>query len=283
MSRTLLALHAHPDDESSKGAGTVARYAAAGVRCILVTATGGEAGDVLNPALDTPDVHARLPELRRAELGEAVRIIGFDRVELLGYRDSGMPDSPHNAHPDAFANADYAGALEAVVRLVRKEQPQVLLGYDEHVRYPHPDHVLVHRLGLDAFAAAADPAAFPGAGPPWEVAKLYAPTFTWARLDALHRAMVARTGSSPLEEWLARRGDEPDPAELTRIDVTGYLATARAALRAHRTQIDPDGPWFQVPEELVAEVYPYEDFVLLASRVGLDRGEGDLFSRIPPA
>ncbi len=132
MSRTLLALHAHPDDESSKGAGTVARYAAAGVRCILVTATGGEAGDVLNPALDTPDVHARLPELRRAELGEAVRIIGFDRVELLGYRDSGMPDSPHNAHPDAFANADYAGALEAVVRLVRKEQPQVLLGYDEH-------------------------------------------------------------------------------------------------------------------------------------------------------
>ncbi len=276
----LLAIHAHPDDESSKGAGTVARYAAGGTRCVLVTATGGEAGDVLNPALDRPEVRARLVELRLAELQEAVRIIGYHRLELLGYRDSGMPGTPPNAHPDAFVNASYDEVLERVVRLVREERPHVVLGYDEHVRYPHPDHLLVHRVALDAFEAAADPDRFPTAGTPWAAAKLYAPVRTWARLDALHRAMLDRTGDSPLAEWLERRGDDPDPPHLTRVDVTGYVATARAALAAHRTQVDPAGPWFQVAQEVVEEVYPYEDFALLATRTGPDAAGDDLFEGI---
>ncbi len=280
MDRTLLALHAHPDDESSKGAGTVARYADEGVRCVLVTATGGEAGDVLNPELDRPDVHERLPELRRAELGEAVGIIGYQRLVLLGYRDSGMPDTEPNAHPDAFVNAPFDEALERVVAVIRAERPQVVLGYDEHVRYPHPDHVRVHQLALTGFEAAADPQRFPEAGEPWAVAKLYAPVFTRARLLALHAAMVARTGASPLGEWLERRGDAPDPADVTRIDVGPYLGRARAALRSHRTQVDPKGGWFQVPEDLVAEVYPYEDFVLLASRVDADAQASDLFEGV---
>ncbi len=278
----LLALHAHPDDESSKGAGTVARYAAGGARCVLVTATGGEAGDVLNPALDRPDVRERLAELRRAELENAARIIGYQRVELLGYRDSGMPGTSPNGHPAAFVNAPYEEVLERVVGLVRAERPHVVLGYDEHVRYPHPDHLLVHRVAIDAFEAAADPARFPAAGAPWEAAKLYAPVRTWARLDALHRAMLERTGESPLADWLERRGDEPDPLRLTRIDVAGYVATGRAALAAHRTQVDPSGPWFQVPVEVVEAAYPYEDFSLLASRVGPDAGRGDLFEGVDP-
>ncbi len=283
MPRALLALHAHPDDESSKGAGTVARYAAGGARCVLVTATGGEAGDVLNPALDRPEVRARLPELRRAELEEAVRLIGYHRLELLGYRDSGMPGTPPNDHPDAFVNAPYDDVLERVVRLIREERPHVVLGYDEHARYPHPDHLLVHRVALDAFEVAADPARFPDAGEPWAAAKLYAPVRTWARLDALHRAMLDRTGESPLSDWLERRTDDDhDPPDLTRIDVTGYVATARAALAAHRTQVDPGGPWFDVPEEVVEEVYPYEEFVLLGSRAGPDAARDDLFEGVAP-
>ncbi len=280
MPHVLLALHAHPDDESSKGAGTVARYAAAGVRCVLVTATGGEAGDILNPAMDRPEVRERLPEVRRAELDEAVRLLGYDRLELLGYRDSGMPGTPPNEHPDAFVNADYGEVVERVVRLIREERPQVVVGYDDHVRYPHPDHLLVHRVALDAFEAAADPARFPGAGPAWAAAKLYAPVRTWARLTALHEAMLRRTGASPLAEWLERRGDEPDPPQLTRIDVTGFGATARAALAAHRTQVDPEGPWFAVPLEVVEAAYPYEDFELLATRVGPDRAGDDLFEAV---
>ncbi len=279
MSRILLALHAHPDDESSKGAATVARYADEGVRTVLVTATGGEAGDILNPAMNRPDVKERLAELRQAELEEAVRIIGYDRLVLLGYRDSGMPGSDHNAHPDAFANVPFDEALAAVVALVREERPQVMLGYDEHRRYPHPDHLRVHDLSLAAFEAAADPALFPEAGPPWEVERLYAPFFTRARLLALHEAMLARTGASPLEAWLERRGAEPDPEPIVSVPVGGHLDRARDALRSHRTQVDPEGAWFQVPAELVREVYPYEDFVLMASRRGpVVPGPGELFT-----
>ncbi len=154
---TLLAIHAHPDDESSKGAATVARYSAAGYRCVLVTATGGEAGDILNPALDRPDVKERLFELRREELYEAAEIIGYDHVIELGYRDSGMPDTEANHHPEALANADFDEVLGRIVEIVRREQPSIILGYDDHERYPHPDHLVVHDLSCAVFDAAADP------------------------------------------------------------------------------------------------------------------------------
>src|SRR5579863_3715859 len=95
----LLTVHAHPDDEASKGAGTVARYHAAGVRTTLVTCTGGEEGEILNPAMDRPEIRDNLVEVRRAELDRAAAIIGYDEVILLGYRDSGMPDSEANADP----------------------------------------------------------------------------------------------------------------------------------------------------------------------------------------
>ncbi len=282
MTLTLVALHAHPDDESSKGAGTVARYAAAGYRCVLITATGGEAGDVLNPAMDRPEVRERLPEIRAGELDEAAAIIGYHRVVKLGYRDSGMPDTEPNRHPDAFANAPFDEALRAVVRVIREERPQVLMGYDEHERYPHPDHIRVHDLGIAAFTAAADPERYPGAGPAWRVDKLYAPYFTQAKLMAMHQAMLDRDGESPLGEWLERRGDEPDPA-VTSVDVGDFIGRARDALRAHRTQVDPNGAWFQVPESVVREVYPWEDFVLLAARVPTGDDESDLFAGIAAA
>lgn len=281
MAPTLLAVHAHPDDESSKGAATVARYASAGVRCVLVTATGGEAGDVLNAAMDLPGIRQNLAEIRRQELAEAAAIIGYDEVILLGYRDSGMPDTQDNRHPAAFVNASPVEVLGRLVAIVRAEKPQVLLGYDSHEWYPHPDHIRIHELGVEVFNAAGDPARFPEAGPPWEVSKLYAPLFTVARVAVLHRAMEERGMESPFAGWLSRL-EEVDGAEkrVTSVDVTDQIERGRAALRAHRTQIDPDGFWFQVPVELVREVYPYEDFELLRTRVEVDPDEDDLFAGI---
>jgi mycothiol S-conjugate amidase len=186
----LLTVHAHPDDESSKGAGTVARCHAEGVHTVLVCCTGGEEGEILNPALDTPEVHARLAEIRIEELTKATGIIGYDEVVMLGYRDSGMPDSEANANPDSFAQAPLEEAVGRLVAIVRRTRPQVMVVYgDEQSGYPHPDHLRVHDVGVAAFHAAGDPGRFPEAGPPWQPTKLYYTVFSAARF----RASAGRT------------------------------------------------------------------------------------------
>lgn len=278
MSRSLLAIHAHPDDESSKGAATVAKYVAEGVRAVLVTATGGEAGDILNPAMDTAEVSENLAEVRAAELAAAARIIGFDDVVMLGYRDSGMPDSEANGHPEAFCHQSFDDVLGRLVEIVRSERPDVVLVYDAHEFYPHPDHLRVHELSKALVAAAADGSMFPDLGAPWQITKLYAPVFTSDRITALHQAMLDTVGESPFALWIERMGAFEDPKrQLTKVDVTGFVDLGREALRAHRTQVDPDGFWFAVPTDLVESVYPWEDFELLYSGVGWSEGEDDLF------
>lgn len=277
----LIALHAHPDDESSKGAATVARYVDEGVTAVLVTATGGEAGDILNPAMDRPEVKENLAAVRRQELAEAAAVIGYKEVEMLGYRDSGMPDTEDNARSEAFVNADHGDVLARLVAIVRSYKPHVMLGYDSHERYPHPDHLAIHRYGLDLFAAAADPALFPETGAPWMVSKLYAPIFSVSRLSALHHAMLEAGHESPYEEWLERMEQDTDRGKrITSVAVGTTIGRGREALRAHRTQVDPDGFWFQIPEELAVGAYPFEDFELLATRVTVEPGEDDLFAGI---
>lgn len=281
MSQTLLALHAHPDDESSKGAATVARYVSEGHRAVLVTATGGEAGDILNPAMDRPDILNNLKQVRADELAEAARIIGFDDVALLGYRDSGMPDSDANNHPDAFCHQPFDTVLEDVVRIVRREKPSVILGYDAHEFYPHPDHLMVHRLSVALVSAAASPTVFPDAGPPWAVKKLYAPVFTMDRITTLDRVMREATGASPFEGWLERLDGVQQPdRQITKVDVSGFINLGRDALRAHRTQVDPAGFWFSVPVDVMETAYPWEDFELLYSDVGWSESESDLFAGV---
>jgi mycothiol S-conjugate amidase len=275
---TLLAIHAHPDDESSKGAGTIARYAADGVRCVLVTVTGGEAGDILNPALDTPDVKARLTELRHEELMTAAKILGYEDVIELGYRDSGMPDTDSNAHPDALANADFAEVLGRIVTIVRRERPAIVLGYDDHERYPHPDHLVVHRLSLEVFDAAADGDRFPDAGPPWQIERVYAPVFTVRRIRTLHEAALERGLESPFERWMDSLEDAADEEPLVRVDVGPWVEVGREALRAHRTQVDPDGLWFKLPTDVVLDAYPYEDFEVLRATSPVPDGVTDLLA-----
>jgi mycothiol S-conjugate amidase len=280
MAPTLLALHAHPDDESSKGAATVARYADAGVRCVLVTATGGEAGDVLNPAMDRPEVWADLAAHRRAELEEAARIIGFDEVVWLGYRDSGMPDTDHNDHPDAFVNAPFEEALQALVAIVRRVRPQVMLGYDEHVRYPHPDHLRVHDISIPAFEKAGDPDAYPEAGEPWQPLKLYYTIWSRRRIEAMHRRFIELGLESPFsDEWFNRPW--PEERITTNIDISGFGHVRGEALLAHATQIDPESPfWFGLPPDDVAKLNDQEEYILARSLVEAPVPETDLFAGV---
>ncbi|MDH3606556.1 MAG: PIG-L family deacetylase [Acidimicrobiia bacterium] len=271
MEQRLLAIHAHPDDESSKGAGTIAHYSDAGVTCVLMVATGGEEGDILNPAMDRPEIVANLSAVRDQELVAAADILGYARIHRLGYRDSGMPDSDANGRADAFTNAEETEALAAMVAIIRSERPQVILGYDDHEYYPHPDHLRVHDLSIKAFEAAGDPQQFPEAGPAWAPDRLFAPVFSRDRLVALHEAMLARDLESPLTRWLERIPEGEDSPVDVRVPIDSTLTRARDALRAHATQVDPDGFWFQIPEEVVLDSYPWEDFHLLAG----DDGPGD--------
>ena len=279
----LLTVHAHPDDESSKGASTVARYAAAGVRTVLVCCTGGEAGDILNPAMDRPEVRENLPEVRKGELEAAARIIGYSEVVELGYRDSGMPDSEANAHPDAFAAADLHEAVGRLVAVIRRTRPHVIITYHEDQKgYPHPDHLRVHDITIPAFEQAADPEAYPGTGEPWQPLKLYYQTWSRRRLVAAHEQFLALGLESPWAEWLER----PARAETitTTVDISSHAYVRRQALLAHATQIDPESRhWFGLPPEVADTVHPYDDYELARSLVETSLPEDDLFAGIVPA
>ena len=278
----LLSVHAHPDDESSKGAATVHHYAREGVRCVLVCCTGGEEGDILNPAMDRPDIRERLPEVRMEELARATEIIGYHEVVLLGYRDSGMADSPSNANPDCFAAAPEAEAVERLVTIIRRERPQVIITYpDDQQGYPHPDNLRVHDISVLAFDAAGDPDAFPDAGPPWQPLKLYYSAWARARMVAIHEKFLELGMDSPFDEkWFNRAG--LDDRITTKIDVTAGDDIRKEALLAHATQIDPNSPfWFGLPPE-VTSVYPWDDYILARSLVESPPifPEDDLFTGI---
>ncbi|MFP5327875.1 MAG: mycothiol conjugate amidase Mca [Acidimicrobiia bacterium] len=278
----LLTIHAHPDDEASKGAGTVAKYHDRGVRTVLVTCTGGEAGDILNPAMDTPEVRDRLYEVRMEELRRAVDVIGYDHLELLGYRDSGMPDTPENADPSNFANAPMEEAVGRVVEIIRRYRPQVIITYaDDQQGYPHPDHLRVHDVTLPAFAAAGDPEAYPEAGEPWQPLKLYYTVWSRARMVAQHEKFLELGLESPYDDrWFSRPSQ--DHRITTRIDISGYADVRREALLAHATQIDPNSPfWFGLPAEVARSVHPFDEYVLAESHVRSDLPEDDLFAGVP--
>jgi mycothiol S-conjugate amidase len=277
----LMTVHAHPDDEASKGAGTVARYHAEGVRTVLVTCTGGEAGDILNPAMNRPDVVADLPAIRMRELGRGGEIIGYDEVVLLGYRDSGMPDTPPNAHPDAFANAPLDEATGRLVEVIRRERPQVIVTYpDDQSGYPHPDHLRVHDISVLAFDRAGDPDAYPDAGEPWQPLKLYYSVWSRRRMEAMHRRFGELGLESPFsDEWLSRPSH--DDRITTSVDIDGFNEVRIDALLAHETQVDPTSPfWFGLPREEQRTIHPYDDYILARSVVDAPAPESDLFAGV---
>ena len=277
----ILTVHAHPDDEASKGAGTIARYHAAGVHTVLVTCTGGEEGDILNPVMDTPQVRADITSVRRAELEQAVEIIGYDELVLLGYRDSGMDGTPANSDPRAFAAQPLEETVERLVAEIRRVRPQVVVTYgDDHEHYPHPDHIRVHDISVAAFGAAGDPEAFLDAGEPYQPAKLYYSVWSRARILATHAKFLELGMESPFDEdWLARPGNEDKIT--TSIDLTGFEDVRRLALLAHATQVDPTSKyWFGLPPEIMKTIHPYDDYILARSLVETEFPEDDLFAGV---
>lgn len=275
----LLSVHAHPDDESSKGAPTIARYNAEGVEAVLVCCTGGEQGDILNPAMDREDIRANLPSVRMEELKAATKIIGYRHVELLGYRDSGMAGTPANEDPRCFARADFDDAVGKLVEIIRRYRPDVLITYgDDQDWYPHPDHLRVHDISVEAFTRAADPGAHAGAGVPWQPKKLYYSTLSVRRMRALHDHLVRSGHESPFpDDWSMIPDNES--AITTRIDVKHWIQIRADALRAHATQIDPESPmWFGMPPELEMDFIGSDDYVLAQSSVAVELPEYDLFA-----
>ena len=277
----LLTVHAHPDDESSKGAGTVAKYHTKGVRTVLVCCTGGEEGDILNPAMDNDDVRGRIHEVRERELMQAAEIIGYDEVVLLGYRDSGMADTPPNEHPESFHQAPMDEAVGRLVAAIREHRPQVVITYnDDQQGYPHPDHLKVHDISVIAFDAAGDPDQFPEAGDPWQPQKLYYTVWSRARMVATHEKFIELGLESPFDQrWFDRPSQ--DDRITTQIEISDFGDVRRQALLAHATQIDPDSPfWFGLPPEIARTVHPYDDYVLARSLVEAPVPEDDLFAGV---
>ncbi|MDQ3304730.1 MAG: mycothiol conjugate amidase Mca [Actinomycetota bacterium] len=277
----LMTVHAHPDDEASKGAATVARARADGVRSVLVCCTGGEQGEILNPAMDTPEVRERLAEVRMEELADSMAVIGYDDLVLLGYRDSGMAGDPANDDPRCFARADHDEAVGRLVRAIREHRPQVLVIYGDDQRgYPHPDHLRVHEIGVAAFEAAGDPQAFPDAGDPWQPLKLYYTVWSKARILAAHERFLALGLESPFtDEWFER--PDQDDRITTSVDISDFADVRPRALLAHRTQVDPDSTmWFGLPPEEDRTVHPYDEYVLARCLVESPLPEDDLFAGV---
>lgn len=282
----LLAVHAHPDDESSKGAATMARYVQEGIEVLVVSCTGGERGDVLNPALAEDEaVLADILGTRRAEMAKAAEILGVAH-EWLGFEDSGFPspDEDGNVPPlpaGCFADLPLETVSAPLVEITRRFRPHVITTYDENGGYPHPDHIRCHEVSMEAFTKAGDASAYPEAGEAWQPSKLYYhQTFHKARVVAMHEAIVAMGQESPYEEWLKNWEDKPEHADIitTQVNAAEWFPIRDAALIAHATQIDPTGRWFLVPMEVQQATWPTEDYQLAQSLVDTTLPEDDLFA-----
>jgi LmbE family N-acetylglucosaminyl deacetylase len=309
---TVLVVHAHPDDEGIGTGGLLARYSAEGIRTVLVTATLGEEGEIHDPELVEEEARPRLAAIREDELRRAAALLGISQLELLGYRDSGMIGTPSNDNPASFHLAAPEEALARLVRLIRHHRPQVLVTYNEKGGYGHPDHIKCHQITVAAYDAAGDADRFPDAGEPWTPSKLYATAWSREAWQALRAAMKERglwqeeeqkeqaaeaeerieeQAGEPVSEDAATAASEatvkpeeedeegqPDETITAFIDTGAYWQTARDSLREHRTQ--PLDFILKLPDDLAAQFYARDYFVLLASRVPTARPEDDLFAGI---
>lgn len=285
MTLRLLAVHAHPDDESSKGAATYAAYRARGVEVMVVSCTGGERGSVLNEDVARRAMADRdIAGLRRLEMAEAQAAMGIQH-RWLGYVDSGLPENGEALPANCFALTPLEFSAAPLVAVLREFRPQVVVTYDENGGYPHPDHIRTHEVTMRAIDAAADAAAYPEAGAPWAVQKVYYERiFNAPKLVAIHAVLSERDPQNPrlarlaeLTEWMAER---PDSAT-TRVPVGDFLDTRDAALRSHASQVAPDDEFFFWPNDLQREAWPFEDYELVRSTVDSVQPEDDLFAGIP--
>ncbi len=264
----------------------MARYSAEGHRVKVVTCTGGEAGSILNPAMDRPEIRDNIAAVRVKEMERAAKILGVEH-EWLGFVDSGLPSGrPVPVLADGvFACQPIDVAVKPLIRSIREFKPHVLITYDENGGYPHPDHIMTHIISMRAWLEAGTDK-YPELGEPWEISKLYyTHGFIKARLMFLEKYYSDNNMESPLGEafrrWAKEKGDIMTRVT-TQVECAKYFPVRDEALRAHATQIDPNGPFFAVPTEIQQEVWPTEGFELARTRVPASLPETDLFAGIDP-
>lgn len=278
--RSLLAVEAHPDDESIGVGGTLARYAAEGVRTTLVTATRGERGEILDKDLDPKEARPRLGSIREAELREACRILKVSELVFLGYQDSDMYGRRWNRSPQAFWRADMHAAIGRLIAVVRRVRPHVIIADNEIGTYGHPDHINAHRVAVGAFFMANDARLYPD-GEPWQPLKLYYRSISVSAArkmgEAMRQAGMGRF-SQDGETWNMAT---PDERVTTRLDVQAYLEQKIAAMRAHRTQVPEDSWFMNVYRSVGPRAWNLEEFERARSLVPAPTPENDLFAGIP--
>lgn len=279
IQRTFMAVHAHPDDEVFGTGGTFALLAERGIHTVLVTSTGGEEGEIVDPALDEEAKQAmfpRLAEVRREELQAAARALNISDLRSLGFRDSGMAGTEANNHPESFHQANFNEAVKRLVSIIRETRPQVIATYDPFGSYGHPDHLQAHRVTLAAFDAAAEARCFPELEyPAWQADKLY--YITMSR-DGMVQGIETLKQQGVPGPWNDSRMNveqmgTPDHLITTRLDVRAYAEQKVRAFQAHKTQIAPDNFVFTLPEEMRLQFLGFEYFMLARQAPTSRRGE----------
>jgi N-acetyl-1-D-myo-inositol-2-amino-2-deoxy-alpha-D-glucopyranoside deacetylase len=294
----LMAVHAHPDDETISMGGTLAAYAATHsptTDTYVITGTRGELGEIVIPERDTPEEHERLGETRMGEIAAAMAALGVTHFENLGFRDSGMVGDPGNEDPRCYhhhSTNNLDDTTEHLVRIIRRVQPDVIATYDDFGGYGHPDHIAAARVARRAWEVAGDPTWRPDAGPAWTPKKLYEVRTPDSQRDKVLALLESRgieswwsepKEASPedLEKWRQWRAAMACPDELitTRIDITTHLGAKRRAIQEHATQIKSDGPLLALSEQDYIGLGAHEQYRLVAHRLAAPPQfpESDLF------
>jgi LmbE family N-acetylglucosaminyl deacetylase len=267
---TLMAVHAHPDDEASSTGGVLALYADQGVRTVVVTCTNGEFGDApgqVKPGDDGHDEQA-VAQLRLAELRQASKILDVSHLELLGYHDSGMPDWEYKNRPDAFCNIPLDEVAGRISTLIAQYQPQVVISYDDKGMYQHPDHVHASLAAAAAVSASGTPA------------KFYQSTMrpsSWRKVWEALRELGADVPDREVTPEQIRQMEEAEARITTSIDIRPVLDRKREALMAHASQIEES--WFtKIPAEIAQEAFGQENFIRVVDSTGAPVPETDLFA-----
>jgi LmbE family N-acetylglucosaminyl deacetylase len=274
---TLMAVHAHPDDESSSTGGVLAFYSGQGIRTVVVTCTNGEFGDApggVKPGQDGHDEQA-VAELRLAELRQACKILGVTELETLGYHDSGMPDWDYKLRPEAFCNIPLAEVTERVGGLIERYRPQVVISYDPDGPYQHPDHVHAAQAAAAAVAATGIPAKF------YQTAMRPS---SWRKIwDALRELGEDVPGPREVSDEMRAQMEEAERRITTTVDIRPVLDRKREALLTHSSQIQDS--WFsKIPADIAQEAFGVETFIRVSDSTGAPLPEDDLFAGLrPPA
>jgi LmbE family N-acetylglucosaminyl deacetylase len=271
---TMMAVHAHPDDEASSTGGVLASYAAQGIRTVVVTCTNGEFGDAqggVKPGQDGHDERA-VAQQRLAELRESCAILGVTDLEVLGYHDSGMPDWDYKDRPDAFCNIPQAEVAGRISGLIEKYRPQVLITYDDQGPYQHPDHVHTSRCAQAAFADTGIPA------------KLYLSAMRgsdWRKIWEALRELGMEVPDFEIDPEMQRRAVAAEERITTTVDIRPVLDRKRDALFAHGSQISES--WFsKLPRDIAEATFGREHFVRASDTTGAPLPENDLFAGLRP-